>query len=407
MSVCVQSEIGMLREVLLQRPGKELERLVPDTMSALLFDDIPFLERAQSEHDRFADMLRDCGVKVRYLDELMTQTLDADPSLREPFIEDSIRQAGSTAQGYHEAVREYLNSIPDNLSLVRQIISGVPRKDVFPGGTHHLADLITEEVDFIIPPMPNLYFTRDSFTIIGHGVALHHMNTEIRNREVILGEYIFNYHPAYKGRVRQYYDRHEYFRMEGGDILNLSARVLAVGISERTQAEAVERLAERIFADEEGSIETVLAFLIPHSRACMHLDTVFTQVDRDKFAVHPGILPSLRMFEISGKGQKTLKIREIEGRPEEVLARYLELDRVQLIHCGGGDRIAADREQWNDGSNTLCIRPGLVMVYDRNYVTNRLLTDAGLTVLPVNGSERARGRGGPHCMSITLIRETV
>nr|MBQ6242405.1 arginine deiminase [Lachnospiraceae bacterium] len=405
MPVCVRSEIGPLKKVMLKRPGKELEHLVPETMGSLLFDDIPFLHRAQEEHDRFAALLRSQGVQVLYLDELTAETLKANPGLREQFIRDAVEQAGPTARGYREPVEEYLSSIEDDLELIRSVMAGVPRKDLFPGNTGHLADLIDDSMDFAIPPMPNLYFTRDPFAIIGEGVSLHRMHTEIRNREVLFGQYIFNYHPDYKGCVKQYYTRNDHFSLEGGDILNLSENVLAVGISERTQAEAVDRLARNIFRDEESRIDTVLAFYIPHTRAFMHLDTVFTQVDHDKFTVHPGILPSLRIFEITGRGELKPHFRELDESPQEALARYLHRDKVELIRCGGSDRIAADREQWNDGSNTLCIAPGKVLVYDRNYVTNRLLEDAGITVLSFNGSELSRGRGGPRCMSMPFERE--
>ena len=404
MSVCVRSEIGTLKRILLQRPGRELEQLVPATMGNLLFDDIPFLYRAQVEHDHFAELLKEQGVEVVYLDRLMEETLAADPSLRDAFIRDAVDQAGHTARGYREAAVEYLSSIPDDLTLIRTVMSGVPRRELFPKSTGHLGDMLRKNPDFIIPPMPNLYFTRDPFSIIGTGVSLHRMHTEIRDREVLFGQYIFEHHPAYR-QVKQYYDRKELFSLEGGDILNLSEEVLAVGVSQRTQPEAVEHLAERIFADEEAKISRVLAFLIPQSRAYMHLDTAFTQVDVSKFTVYPGILPSLRIYEITGKGEKQLTIREWNGSPEELLERRLYQDHIDLIHCGGGDQIAADREQWNDGSNTLCIRPGTVVVYDRNYVTNRVLEDAGVQVLAFDGAELSRGRGGPRCMSLALERE--
>ena len=405
MPVCVRSEIGSLKRVLLQSPGRELEHLIPETMGSLLFDDIPYLQRAQEEHDEFAELLRSQGVQVLYLDELTAETLQAVPGLRRQFIADAVEQAGSITRGYREEAIAYLESIPDDLELIHRIMAGVPRSEIFPSNSGHLADLLGEKSDFVIPPMPNLYFTRDPFAVIGRGVSLHHMHTKTRKREVIFGQYIFNYHPDYCRSVKQYYRREEYFSIEGGDILNLNAHVLAVGISERTQPEAIERLAANIFADDEAEIDTVLAFSIPHTRAFMHLDTVFTQVDYDKFTVHPGILPFLRIFEITGKGSRSLHIKALEESPEKVLAHYLKLDKVEMIRCGGGDRIAADREQWNDGSNTLCISPGKVLVYDRNYVTNHLLEDSGIQVLAFNGSELSRGRGGPRCMSMPFERE--
>ena len=407
MSVCVRSEIGPLKKIMLQRPGRELEHLVPETMSSLLFDDIPYLFRAQQEHDEFASLLRSQRVEVLYLDELMEETLHANPGISEQFIKDAVDQAGATAKGYRDRIIAYLNDQPSARDLIHKVMAGVTRHEILSGHSGSLADILGDKADFVIPPMPNLYFTRDPFAIIGTGVSLHRMHTETRNREVLFGQYIFNHHPDYKGRVKQYYSREAYFSIEGGDILNISDKVLAVGISERTQSEAVETLARNIFADEEASIDTVLVFFIPHTRAFMHLDTVFTQIDVDKFTVHPGILPFLRIFEISGRGAKSLKIRELDDSPEQTLARYLGLEKVQMIHCGGEDRIAAEREQWNDGSNTLCIAPGKVLVYDRNYVTNQLLEDAGITVLSFNGSELSRGRGGPRCMSMPFEREAL
>lgn len=186
-----------------------------------------------------------------------------------------------------------------------------------------------------------------------------------------------------------YYTSEEPFSIEGGDILNLSATVLAVGISQRTQPEAVERLAEHIFSDEESQIDTILAFEIPRTRAFMHLDTVFTQVDTDKFSVHPGILDMLTLYELTGKGAGRITTRALSAPLEDVLKSYLGLDHVQLIRCGGGSEIAAEREQWNDGSNTFCVRPGVVVVYERNYVTNQILKTAA------SRSSRCPARSSP------------
>ena len=258
-----------------------------------------------------------------------------------------------------------------------------------------------------MPPIPNLYFTRDPFACIGRGVSLNHMFTATRNRETLYGDYVLRHHPDYAGQVPLYYTPDQYFCIEGGDILNLSRRVLGVGISQRTQPEAIEQLAATIFADEASEIDTVLAFEIPSTRAFMHLDTVFTQVDVDKFTVHPGILGTLRIFELTGRGQGNVTTREVSGSVERVLAGYLGLDRVQLIRCGGSSQIAAEREQWNDGSNTLCIAPGVVVVYDRNYVTNQILEDSGIRVLKMPSAELSRGRGGPRCMSMPLWRDGI
>ena len=219
---------------------------------------------------------------------------------------------------------------------------------------------------------------------------------------------MLHYHPDFAGKVPFYYDRDQAFSIEGGDILNLSHKVLAIGISQRTTPEAIELLAQKIFADETSEIETILALDIPAIRAFMHLDTVCTQVDDDKFTIHPGIMRTLRVFEIR-KGEKKgqLKVNELNAMLSDILAKYLELNHVTLIECGGNDRIASEREQWNDGSNTLCIAPGKVVVYDRKYVTNQILRENGVQVLEMASSELSRGRGGPRCMSMPLEREDI
>mgnify|MGYP004599208633 FL=1 len=405
MGIFVSSEIGPLTKVLLQRPGRELEHLSPETMEQLLFDDIPFLHRAQEEHDRFAEILRENGAQVVYLDDLTAEVLSREPSLREPFIQDVIERAGGSARGYQEALTEYLGTIADAKKLVRKTMAGVTYGEVFEDHTAGLAGLVREKTRFLMPPIPNLYFTRDPFACIGRGVSLNHMYSATRNRETIYGSYILRYHPDFAGKVPLYYTPQEHFSIEGGDILNLSEHVLAVGMSQRTQPEAIERLAQHIFGDEECGITTILAFEIPRTRAFMHLDTVFTQVDRGTFTVHPGILGTLSVYELTGKGEKTCKTRKLEAALEDILKRYLHLDRVRLIRCGGGSPIAAEREQWSDGSNTLCIRPGVVLVYDRNYMTNQILNDSGVKTLEMPSSELSRGRGGPRCMSMPLVRD--
>ena len=404
MGIFVSSEIGPLTKVLLQRPGRELEHLSPETMEQLLFDDIPFLHRAQEEHDRFAEILRENGAQVVYLDDLTAEVLSREPSLREPFIQDVNERAGASARGYREALTEYLGTIADAKKLVRKTMAGVTYGEVFEDHTAGLAGLVREKTRFLMPPIPNLYFTRDPFACIGRGVSLNHMYSATRNRETIYGSYILRYHPDFAGKVPLYYTPQEHFSIEGGDILNLSEHVLAVGMSQRTQPEAIERLAQHIFGDEECGITTILAFEIPRTRAFMHLDTVFTQVDRGTFTVHPGILGTLSVYELTGKGEKTCKTRKLEAALEDILKRYLHLDRVRLIRCGGGSPIAAEREQWSDGSNTLCIRPGVVLVYDRNYMTNQILNDSGVKTLEMPSSELSRGRGGPRCMSMPLVR---
>ena len=404
MPICVRSETGTLEQVLLHRPGAELEQLVPGELERLLFDDIPYLQAAQQEHDAFAEMLRHNGTQVLYLEELMAQTLAADPQVRRRFVRQFIEEGGRIARHFQPALYEYLTALTDD-ELVRRTMTGVSMEEFLPEGQQGaLVSLTRGSHRFVLDPIPNLYFTRDPFACIGEGVSLNAMYSPTRRRETIYGQYILKYHPDFAGQVPFYYRREDPFSIEGGDILNLSPRLLAVGISQRTTPEAIEILARNIFRDETAEIRTILALDIPNLRAFMHLDTVLTQVDQDTFTVHPEILGSLRVYRMTSGGRDSLQVTERTGTLEEILAGEMGLPRVKLIRCGGGDRVASEREQWNDGSNTLCIAPGKVVVYDRNYVTNAILRDNGIQVLEMPSSELSRGRGGPRCMSMPLRR---
>lgn len=405
MSIQVRNEINPLKKVLLHRPGQELEHLVPGTLERLLFDDIPYLKAAQAEHDVFAETLTQNGVEVVYLEDLAAQTIASDAGLRDKFIKDFIAASGVTAKTHTEELTEFLSAIKDPKELILKTMSGINLDEIVSKHQNPLAALLNNESRFITEPIPNLYFTRDPFACIGTGVSLHHMYSVTRNRETLYGEYILKHHPDYAGKVPLYYQPNAPYNLEGGDVLNLNSHVLAVGISQRTQPEAIEQLALNIFGDETAEIDTILAVEIPSIRAFMHLDTVFTQVDVDKFTVHPGIMRTLRTFELKSNGKGGLNVTEHQSKLNEVLAHYLEVDDVTLIQCGGEDRIASEREQWNDGSNTLCIAPGKVVVYDRNYITNQLLEENGIEVLKMPSSELSRGRGGPRCMSMPLWRD--
>lgn len=405
MSINVRSEIRPLKKVLLQRPGSELEQLVPNSLQQLLFDDIPYLQGAQAEHDCFAQTLREHGVEVVYLTDLAAETLEHSKALQEKFVADFILRSGYVANSYREALTEVLLASRDARELVCKTMTGVRFDELPMHGSTSLASLRSDRTHFVLDPIPNLYFTRDPFASIGRGVSLHRMYSVTRNRETIYSDYILHYHPDYAGKVPFYYTPDEPFSLEGGDILNLSADTIAVGISQRTMPEAVERLAGNIFRDETAQIRRVLALDIPSRRAFMHLDTVLTQVDCDKFLIHPSILESLQIFELTPAACGGVTVRHLDEPIEQVLAEATGVERVELLRCGGGDQIAAQREQWNDGSNALCIRPGVVVAYDRNYVTNALLEERGVTVLKIPSGELSRGRGGPRCMSMPLIRE--
>ena len=407
----VTSEIKPLKEVLVHRPGKELLNLTPDTLHRLLFDDIPYLRVAQAEHDEFVQILRDNDVKVYYLEDLMAETLDFNPEIKKKFLKQFIEEAGVNTPKYRDLVFEYLISIEDSKEFVLKTMEGIQiyeldrEKRVM---EKSLVDLVTDETDFIVEPMPNLYFTRDPFASVGNGVVLNKMYSVTRNRETIYAEYIFNYHPKFKDQLEKYYDRYYDWHIEGGDVLNLNEHILAVGISQRTEAGAIDKLAKNLFKNPNCKIDTVLAFNIPESRAFMHLDTVFTQIDVDKFTYHPGIMKTLQVFEITEgddpNSDEDLNVKEINDSLENILSHYLGL-QVTLIPCAGGDDVAAQREQWNDGTNTLCVAPGVVVVYNRNNITNEYLRSHGIKVIEMSSAELSRGRGGPRCMSMPLRRE--
>ncbi len=401
--VNVKSEIKPLKRVLLHRPGNELLNLTPNTLEELLFDDIPFLKVAQEEHDAFAQALRDNGVEVFYLEDLMAEVLEANPELREQFLKQWIEEAGIRTDRYQKIIFDYLQeNYPGAKDLVLKTMEGINLTELHTDKSNSLVDLVSEASKMVVAPMPNLYFTRDNFAMIGNGVSINRMYSVTRNRETIYGEYIFKYHPDFKD-VPQYYSRYNTFHIEGGDILNINDKVLAIGISQRTEPDAIDAIAKNIFGDPTSPIETILAFNIPNSRAFMHLDTVFTQIDTDKFTIHPGIMGPLTVFEITAEGDG-IKVKEVNGTLESILETYVG-HPVELIPCGGGDRIAAEREQWNDGSNTLCIAPGTVVVYERNDVTNKVLEEKGIKLVVIPSAELSRGRGGPRCMSMPIWRE--
>lgn len=400
----VTSEIKPLKKVLLHRPGEELLNLTPDTLEELLFDDIPFLKVAQEEHDAFADILRREGVEVVYLEDLMAETLKANKGLRKQFLEQFIKEAGVEIEKYQKLLFDFYNAIEDDKELVLKTMAGVNINELKISKDNSLVDYMNnEDSKMIVNPMPNLYFTRDPFASVGNGVVLNKMYSVTRNRETIYADYIFRYHPEYAGNVEFLYNRDLPFHIEGGDVLNINDKILAIGISQRTEAAAIDLLAKNVFLNSNSKIEQILAFDIPESRAFMHLDTVFTQIDVDKFTIHPAIIGTLRVFKLT-KFNGDIKVEEIRDTLENILSSALG-HPVDLISCGAGDAIVAAREQWNDGSNTLCIRPGTIIVYERNDITNAYLRKKGLNVIEMPSAELSRGRGGPRCMSMPLVRE--
>lgn len=396
------SEIGRLNKVLLHRLGDEIEGLVPNNFERLLFDDIPYLKIAQEEHDKFADLLRENGVEVVYYVDETAKALKSE-AIRESFIKDVINDSDVHSQSVREAIYEYLFKMPTK-EMVAKVVAGIKKEEIGEIKTNSLADFITSDYPYYMDPMPNLYFTRDPGACVGDGVSIHHMSTKARRREAILLEYMVKYNKDFApSGTNVWYEYDEEYSIEGGDVLVLSSEVVAIGLSERTTVAAIERFAENMLG--KSGFKKILVFDIPKRRAFMHLDTVFTMVDYDKFTIHPEIEGPLRMFEITLDKSGKAHFKSIQDQLVNILKAELGLPAVELIRCGGDDHMAAQREQWNDGSNTLAIAPGVVVTYERNYVTNNLLDKRGIKVLTIPSSEISRGRGGPRCMSCPVNRD--
>ena len=404
-AINVKNEIGKLKRVLLHRPGLELEQLSPSSLEDLLFDDIPYLEVAQKEHDEFADTLIENGVQVLYLADLAAQALETDEAVKAKFVEELIMNSGDMAQHYQNELKIFFGDMSES-AIIRQAMIGVTASHIDSHASGPLCRLLSADSDFLMNPMPNLYFTRDPFSSVGNRVVHSHMRYDARHRETIFSKYIFNYHPDFKNRVKFYYKNHWPFYIEGGDILTLSEKVVAIGLSQRTYPQAIEIFAKNLFRDEESTVETMLVFDIPNVRAYMHLDTVFTQVTHDKFTIYAGIQKDITVYVLNKQSENGDYSAESYTMPlDQILAKYLGLGKVLLIPCGGTDSVASAREQWNDAANTLAIAPGEVICYNRNGITNRRLREEGIKVHEIASSELSRGRGGPRCMSMPLLRE--
>jgi len=365
---------------------------------------------AQKEHDAFTDLLRSRGIEVLYLDQTSAESL-SDEEIRQEFVNEMLIASKQGDRRVSDTLRNYLINMSP-IDLVRKVMSGVRKNEIILPEEHQqqLHDMVEKNhYPFYLDPMPNLYFTRDFAATIGNGLTVNRMHWPARRRESIFMKYIINHHPRFKGYdIPVWYDRDNKFSMEGGDELVISHDTMIIGLSERTTPEAIEMMATKLFAGSD--FRKVIAIEIPKSHAFTHMDTVLTMIDYDKFTIHPeirGLGGKLNMFLLEKvEGQQYPKITK-ETDLEHVLRVALNLDQVTLIECGGGDEIAAAREQWNDGSNTLAIAPGVVVTYNRNYVTNKTLREHGLEVLEISGAELGRGRGGPRCMSMPMIREGI
>lgn len=402
-NIHVYNEIGLLKSVLLHRPGEEIENIVPDYLTRLLFDEIAFLKQARVEHDQFASILKNEGVEVNYLTDLMADIL-AIPSIRKEFLNDFFTEGKVATEGLREALMNYFEDMSPH-EIANKCIAGVRKSELLEIKNRHLADMVKNPYPFYLDPIPNLYFQRDPFASIGSGVTLNVMSSITRNRETLFAKYLFDYHPKFQ-EVPRWYNRDKTHPLEGGDELVLSPKVVAVGVSDRTDPIAVEQMAKNLFSADE-KFDVVLAFDIPKTRAYMHLDTVFTMVDYDQFTIYPGIEMPLDVYSLHPAKNNGIHISYETDQLSTILKKYLKLPAVNLIRCGNGDPIAAGREQWSDGSNTLAVAPGKVICYNRNYVTNEALRKSGIEVLEFDSYELSRGRGGPRCMSMPLIREDI
>lgn len=392
----VYSEIGQLKKVLLHRPGEEVENLTPEYLKILLFDDIPYLKIAREEHDKFASVLKENGVEVIYLEDLTAESIKNE-EVKNQFLGEVINESSVKEETFKSRIKDYFKNMCEK-DIILKIMAGLRFKEL--GISED-----DKEYPFVMNPMPNLYFTRDPFACIGRGITINSMKTKTRRRETIFAKYIFQYHSLFKDKdIPRWYDRNDEYCVEGGDELVLSKEVVAIGHSERSDNRAILRIAKNIFEKGE-SFKTVLMFEIPKRRAFMHLDTVFTMVDYDKFILHPNIEECIKVNAIRyGHKNKKLVISEEVDSLQRILSKYVKSD-VKLIRCGGGDKIVASREQWNDGSNTLAIAPGKVITYERNYITNEILNKNNVSVIAIPSSELSRGRGGPRCMSMPIYRK--
>ena len=421
-AVHITSEIGPLRSVILRRPGAEVENITPDLMDRLLFDDIPYLPEAQKEHDTFAQTLRDAGAEVLYLEDLTAQAL-ADDTARGKFIDQILAESHYRVGYVHDGLKRYLLSLEPR-KMVQNIMAGV-RKDEIDISIASLEELAENaNYPFLLEPMPNLYFTRDPAAVIGNGVLINHMAFHARKRESLFMEYVLKYNPRFAGQdIPVWRGRKVHSRIEGGDVLVLNGHVVAIGISERTSANAIEDVARSLFG--RSAYDTVIGINIPHGHATMHLDTVFTMINTDQFTVHPSIMDSggridtyiirpsaqaVREGNISSGqgsyGDGSIRITHCTDLTD-VLKTVLGKTEVDLIPTGNADPVVAPREQWNDASNTFAVAPGEVVTYNRNYVSNDLLRRHGITVHEIDSSELSRGRGGPRCMTMPVVRDDV
>lgn len=401
--VSVKSETGKLKRVMLHRPGMEMEHFVPRQMEEMLFDDIPWVPRMREEHDAFAQALRNEGVEVVYVEDFLRDVF-SNKEVSEKFIDELIRHEVRRDRQEMRHFRElFMTSRPEVKTAYA--ICGMYPQDL-KSNKETLGDYLPMDKTHLLNPLPNMYFMRDPAAAVGSSVIPSYMSTKARRREGILLNLVLHHHSCFTGTRLLYNPDRYHMHIEGGDVLVLSDKVVAIGISQRTNFHTVEYLARQILNMHSG-FTCVLAVQLPPERAFMHLDTVMTMVDPESFVIYPKVIDActvVGMTRSCNEENGCLKYKRYESL-RQALSSALGLFDVRMILSGGGNSRIAAREQWNDAANTLCVSPGKVIVYNRNEATNRCLREAGIQLIEIEGSELVRGRGGPRCMSMPLVRE--